>query len=133
MRDPQSSNPSGDALAAEPYERYPALAAWIETIAHTANGPLSARDWDNFIEAINRALRTAEQNGKRLKKPREPWRPTGLHPKRGIIYRLVDGGPIEAARYRGENGVGRGVRADFTSDRSPRGAGAGASGARTGR
>lgn len=46
-------------LQPQPFERYPALASWIERLANTDIG-MSLGDWMVFVGALNNAILTAE-------------------------------------------------------------------------
>lgn len=44
------------SAAAQPFERHPALALWIERLANCTIEGMSLADWGDFLEALNDAL-----------------------------------------------------------------------------
>lgn len=51
---------SPEKVAGQPFERYPALASWIERLA-SSRMDLSLGDWSVFVGALNQAIVAAER------------------------------------------------------------------------
>jgi hypothetical protein len=69
----------------QPFERYLALASWIERLGHTTG--LSLGEWMSFLGALNAALGSVEARADRLMREMENQRARAESYKRALAER----------------------------------------------